>query len=50
MAKPAFDHIKPLARGGAHLPSNLQVLCPNCNLRERARDPIDHARRNGMLL
>lgn len=26
------DHIRPLAKGGAHVPENLQRLCKGCNL------------------
>ena len=44
------DHIKPLARGGRHTPRNIQLLCPPCNGRKSARDPIDHMRSLGRLL
>lgn len=44
------DHIMPLARGGTHDRTNLQLLCRKCNLAKHARDPIDHARSIGMLL
>ncbi len=30
-----FDHIIPLALGGANTADNLQILCTNCN-REKA--------------
>lgn len=36
-AQPTQDHIIPLARGGAHHPSNLQPLCRPCNERKQAR-------------
>ena len=33
------DHIMPLALGGHHKPSNLQLLCPSCNRRKGAKHP-----------
>lgn len=45
-----LDHIMPLARGGKNDDGNVQLLCPTCNNRKRASDPIDWARRNGRLL
>lgn len=44
------DHIIPLARGGGHEPSNLQLLCPPCNLAKSDRDPIQHMQALGRLL
>ncbi len=32
-----IDHIIPLARGGLHLLSNLQLLCPPCNRHKHAK-------------
>lgn len=29
------DHVKPLAKGGAHLPCNLRPICGSCNTRKR---------------
>lgn len=45
-----IDHIQPLARGGRHQPRNIQLLCPACNLRKGAKDPIDFMRLGGRLL
>jgi 5-methylcytosine-specific restriction endonuclease McrA len=44
------DHIVPLAKGGTNWPSNLQLTCPQCNVRKNAQDPIDYARRLGALV
>jgi 5-methylcytosine-specific restriction endonuclease McrA len=45
-----IDHITSLARGGSNDKYNLQILCPECNLRKHAKDPIDWAQKNGRLL
>jgi 5-methylcytosine-specific restriction endonuclease McrA len=44
------DHIMPLVLGGSNWISNIQLLCPTCNLKKRAKDPIKWAQENGMLL
>lgn len=44
------DHITPLAKGGGHTPSNLQILCPTCNHQKSAIDPITFMQRKGKLL
>jgi len=45
--KPATvtDHVKPISKGGAHLPCNLRPICQPCNTRKAAMWPvpsIDH--------
>lgn len=44
------DHISPLASGGSNWPSHLQILCPTCNRRKGAKDPIQFSRERGLLL
>jgi len=36
--KLTLDHIRPLARGGAHTKANVQPLCKPCNSRKGAKD------------
>lgn len=45
-----IDHIMPIARGGSNDRRNLQLLCPSCNCKKGAKDPIEWAQQNGRLL
>ena len=44
------DHITPIAKGGEHAPLNIQLLCPTCNMRKSAKDPIAFMQSKGFLL
>lgn len=44
------DHIIALANGGRNDKSNIQLLCPTCNMRKGASDPIEFMQKNGKLL
>lgn len=44
------DHILPLAKGGKHEYENIQLTCPQCNVRKSAKDPIDYMQSLGFLL
>ncbi|HAM40542.1 MAG TPA: hypothetical protein DCP69_04205 [Candidatus Omnitrophica bacterium] len=35
----AIDHVKPISKGGAHLPCNLRPICKSCNSSKNARWP-----------
>jgi 5-methylcytosine-specific restriction endonuclease McrA len=44
-----LDHIVPVAKGGVSEFTNFQLLCPPCNLRKAAKDPIKFMQQMGML-
>lgn len=37
----ATDHVKPLSKGGAHLPCNLRPICTHCNSSKGAKWPYE---------
>lgn len=44
------DHIMPIKLDGNNQRSNLQILCPQCNLKKNAKHPIDFMQSQGFLL
>ena len=44
------DHVESLARGGQHAADNIQILCPTCNVRKGAKDPLVFMQERGFLL
>ena len=45
-----LDHVMPLALGGEHADTNIQLLCPPCNMRKQARHPVEFMQSRGFLL
>jgi 5-methylcytosine-specific restriction endonuclease McrA len=45
-----LDHIVPLSRGGANADRNIQLTCPDCNIKKGAKDPIKFMQSRGLLL
>jgi 5-methylcytosine-specific restriction endonuclease McrA len=50
LSKYHVDHVMPLAKGGKHERLNIQLLCPTCNVRKAAKDPIQYMQELGRLL
>ena len=44
-----IDHIFPLARGGSNDKTNIQLLCPPCNISKSAKHPVDFMQSRGFL-
>ena len=42
-----LDHKEPLSRGGANCDENMQLTCPNCNLRKAAKSHDDFMAQKG---
>lgn len=48
--KHELDHVIALVNGGAHADENLQAVCPDCNRKKGAKDPVEFMRQLGYLL
>lgn len=44
------DHIVPLKKGGTNFRQNIQLVCPSCNKKKNAKDPLIFARQLGKLI
>lgn len=44
------DHIEPIYLGGTNWISNIQLLCPTCNLEKSCKHPIEFMQSKGLLL
>lgn len=47
---PHLDHMMPLALGGKHVDSNMQLLCSLCNRKKHAKHPVAFMQERGFLL
>lgn len=45
-----IDHRIPVAKGGSNHVSNIELLCPPCNMRKSAKLPHEFAQENGRLI
>ena len=45
-----IDHIVAISNGGENIDSNVQLLCPTCNMQKHTKDPIDFMQSRGYLL
>ena len=45
-----LDHIMPIALGGKHEDSNIQLLTQKCNAQKHAKHPVDFMQSRGFLL
>lgn len=44
-----IDHINPIATGGSHVISNVQLLCPDCNMKKSSMDNYEYQQTRGLL-
>ncbi len=44
------DHVIPLSKGGLNCDSNIQLLCPTCNRKKHAKDPVAFMQAMGYLI
>lgn len=45
-----IDHITPLSAGGGNEITNIQLLCPSCNMKKHTKDPVLFMQENGYLI
>lgn len=45
-----IDHIIPIFLGGSNTDDNVQLLCPQCNLKKNAKHPVDYMQSLGYLI